>query len=46
MTAPMYQLNTRRQQLLASSAYTASPIFSAAHEWVPDGSAKGSMIIP
>ncbi|KAK0241006.1 hypothetical protein EDD85DRAFT_786776 [Armillaria nabsnona] len=40
MTAPTYQLDTHRQQLLAFSAYTASPIFSTVHEWVSDGSAN------
>ncbi|PBK72199.1 hypothetical protein ARMSODRAFT_1016169 [Armillaria solidipes] len=39
MAAPTYQLDTQRQQLLASSDYTASSTFSASHEWVADGSA-------
>ncbi|KAK0438611.1 hypothetical protein EV421DRAFT_1738367 [Armillaria borealis] len=39
MAAPTYQLDTQRQQLLASSNYTASSTFSASHEWVADGSA-------
>ncbi|KAK0429666.1 hypothetical protein EV421DRAFT_1914246 [Armillaria borealis] len=39
MAAPTYQIDTQRQQLLASSNYTASSTFSASHEWVADGSA-------
>ncbi len=39
MTAPMYQLDIRHQQLLASSEYMASSTFSVSHEWVADGSA-------
>ncbi len=35
----MYQLDIRRQQLLASLEYTASSTFSASHEWVTNGSA-------